>query len=233
MFAMRYDAIRHSIERKMKMKKILWIPLLALLALSLSACALNNDFAVFERALDRGIQTADQLDRIDAQDLSETGVNGLSAVIEDEIVQMAFESFAVLPIVEDIRALHQSIRVMHAEIVLIREDNRVQREELRATIEAFREAGLRLSEEDKAVLNGYVEELRTIRDSLIETNGTAFQKMKSLRGQYRLENAETIKSTLQEVLELLEGRKGQFERVGEIIAAVQAMAQTYEIPATE
>lgn len=215
------------------MKKILMFSLLTLFVLSASACALGNDFAVFERTLDRGIETADQLDRIDAQDLSETNVTGLDAAFEDEISELAYTELAVPAIVAEIRALHQSIRVAHAEIVLIREDNRVQREELRTAIAAYREAGGTLSEEDKELLKAYVAELRTIREALIGTNGEAFQKMKSLRGQYRLENAETIKATLTEVLELLESRKAQFERVGEIIAAVQAMADAYELPATE
>lgn len=221
------------LERMKYMKKMFLIPLLTILTLSLTACALINDFAVFERTLDRGIQTADQLDRIDAQDLSESGVNGLDFAIEDEILQMAFDSFAVLPIVGEIRALHQSIRVTHAEIVLIREDNRVQREELRVAIEAFREAGFRLTEEDKAILKTYVEELQLRRGGLIATNGEAFRKMKSLRGQYRLENAETIQTTLEEVLGLLEGRKAHFVRIGEIIAAVHTMAQSYEVNASE
>jgi hypothetical protein len=217
----------------MTMKKILMFSILTLFVLSVSACALSNDFAVFERTLDRGIETADQLDKIDAQDLSETNVTGLDMAFEDEISELAYTELAVPAIVTEIRALHQSIRVAHAEVVLIREDNRVQREELRTAIAAFREAGGTLSEEDKEILKAYVEELRTIRAALIETNGEAFQKMKSLRDQYRLENAETIKATLTEVLELLESRKAQFERVGEIIAAVQAMAEFQTAPTTD
>lgn len=217
------------------MKKAILIPMMmALVVFGLSACALTNDFAVFERTLDRGIETADQLDKIAAEDLSETNVTGLDFVVEDEIVQLSYqEELAVPQIVQDIRALHQAIRVAHAEIVLIREDNRIAREELRAAIELFRESDMTLSEEDKATLKAYVDELRSIRDALVETNGEAFQKMKSLRGQYRLENAEMIQTTLQEVLGLLESRKAHFERVGEIIAAVQAMAELQTSPTTD
>lgn len=226
---------QNKIERMMNMKKAILIPMMmALVVFGLSACALTNDFAVFERTLDRGIETADQLDKIAAEDLSETNVTGLDFVVEDEIVQLSYqEELAVPQIVQDIRALHQAIRVAHAEIVLIREDNRIAREELRAAIELFRESDMTLSEEDKATLKAYVDELRSIRDALVETNGEAFQKMKSLRGQYRLENAEMIQTTLQEVLGLLESRKAHFERVGEIIAAVQAMAELQTSPTTD
>ena len=116
------------------MKKILMFSILTLFVLSVSACALSNDFAVFERTLDRGIETADQLDKIDAQDLSETNVTGLDMAFEDEISELAYVELAVPAIVTEIRALHQSIRVTHAEIVLIREDNRVQREDRKSVV---------------------------------------------------------------------------------------------------
>jgi hypothetical protein len=213
------------------MKKWFLIPALTLLlGFTLIGCSLTSDFAAFERAIDRNIEVADGLDRVAAEDLAESNVAPLAAEQATEIVTLANR----VPLdardqIAAIRTLHNKIRVTHAEIVLIREDNRIAREELRTSIQAFKDGSFTLTEADRLILDAYVEELKTIRDALIETNGEAFQMMKSLRGKYNLQNLDLVEDTLTDVDAMLLARKTQFERVGEIIAAVTAMADTYEV----
>jgi hypothetical protein len=45
------------------------------------------------------------------------------------------------------------------------------------------------------ILDTYVEELKTICDSLIETNGEAFQMMKSLPGKYNLQSLDIVENS--------------------------------------
>jgi hypothetical protein len=213
------------------MKKWFLIPAMTLLlGFTLIGCSLTSDFAAFERAIDRNIEVADGLDRVAAEDLAESNVAPLAAEQATEIVTLANRvDLDARDQIAAIRVLHNSIRVTHAEIVLIREDNRIAREELRTSIQAFKDGSFTLTEADRLILDAYVEELKTIRDALIETNGDAFQLMKGLRGKYNLQNLDLVETTLTDVEALLLARKAQFERVGEIIAAVTAMADTYEV----
>ena len=213
------------------MKKWFLIPALTLfLGFALIGCSLTSDFAAFERAIDRNIEVADGLDRVAAEDLAESNVAPLSTLQTTEIVTLANRvQLDARDQIAAIRTLHNKIRVTHAEIVLIREDNRIAREELRTSIQAFKDGSFTLTEADRLILDAYVEELKTIRDALIETNGEAFQMMKSLRGKYNLQNLDLVETTLTDVDAMLLARKTQFERVGEIIAAVTAMADTYEV----
>jgi hypothetical protein len=213
------------------MKKWFLIPALTLfLGFALIGCSLTSDFAAFERAIDRNIEVADGLDRVAAEDLAESNVAPLSTLQTTEIVTLANRvKLDARDQIAAIRTLHNKIRVTHAEIVLIREDNRIAREELRTSIQAFKDGSFTLTEADRLILDAYVEELKTIRDALIETNGEAFQMMKSLRGKYNLQNLDLVETTLTDVDAMLLARKTQFERVGEIIAAVTAMADTYEV----
>jgi translation elongation factor EF-4 len=213
------------------MKKWFLIPAMTLLlGFTLIGCSLTSDFAAFERAIDRNIEVADGLDRVAAEDLAESNVAPLAAEQATEIVTLANRvDLDARDQIAAIRTLHNSIRVTHAEIVLIREDNRIAREELRTSIQAFKDGSFTLTEADRLILDAYVEELKTIRDALIETNGDAFQLMKGLRGKYNLQNLDLVETTLTDVEALLLARKAQFERVGEIIAAVTAMADTYEV----
>jgi hypothetical protein len=213
------------------MKKWFLIPALTLfLGFALIGCSLTSDFAAFERAIDRNIEVADGLDRVAAEDLAESNVAPLSTLQTTEIVTLANRvQLDARDQIAAIRTLHNKIRVTHAEIVLIREDNRIAREELRTSIQAFKDGSFTLTEADRLILDAYVEELKTIRDALIETNGEAFQMMKSLRGKYNLQNLDLVEDTLTDVDAMLLARKTQFERVGEIIAAVTAMADTYEV----
>jgi translation elongation factor EF-4 len=213
------------------MKKWFLIPAMTLLlGFTLIGCSLTSGFAAFERAIDRNIEVADGLDRVAAEDLAESNVAPLAAEQATEIVTLANRvDLDARDQIAAIRTLHNSIRVTHAEIVLIREDNRIAREELRTSIQAFKDGSFTLTEADRLILDAYVEELKTIRDALIETNGDAFQLMKGLRGKYNLQNLDLVETTLTDVEALLLARKAQFERVGEIIAAVTAMADTYEV----
>ncbi len=198
------------------------------LGFALIGCSITNDFTAFERAIDRNIEVADGLDRIAAEDLAETNLTPLDASSTFEVVTLSNRvTLDARDQIAAIRALHQAIRVTHAEIVLIREDNRIAREELRVSIQTFKANNLTLSEADRATLDAYVAELKTIREALIETNGDAFQMMKGLRGKYNLQNIDLVETTLNDVSAILIARKAQFQRVSEIIVAVQAIAETY------
>jgi len=204
------------------MKKILSTVLcavvIAAICVTMAACS-GDSFYQLERALRNINDTSDSMDEVANEDLQpitssfsiESDIVMLSneiAVAEDEMTKTEKVS-AILTLHDEIKAYTETIKSGKEELM-------ASIQEIKDIVKNLKAQGYKLTEEDRASLKTYIDELKEINETLKGTIGKAYKRMYDLRGHYNLANADTIYTTFTEVKEVLNTRIQKLDRLNEI-----------------
>ena len=204
--------------------KRLMIPLLTLFAgTALLACTALDGLPSFLTAASRTVEAAESLDDVADSDLVDSRATDLDVALPLSFELLEGDSLSPSEKIALLRSLRQEIRATHASILLKRAEVRTAFTDLKTAVQAFREAGLVLTEEQKTRLGQLREELSAISADLRSSVGQAYRKMADLRGKYTIENLDLLLSVHREVAAELAMRLEKLDRIGEILAEVTLM----------
>lgn len=211
------------------MKKILTIvavvTIVAVMSMILAGC--NGDgLNKLSREFRSAVSTAQSVDDVDSKDLKPMQNDLLT---NTDMVLLSSEGTTETD--TDINklsltlAIHDEIKAKTERINLKREELKTEVEEIKVLIEAFKRLNIELTEEEKALVDEYIAELKEINLTLRETIGKAYKRMYDLRGQYKLSNIDTIHTTFTEVNEVLAVREENVDRLVEIADEVRELLE--------
>ena len=204
--------------------------LLVFLAIfALTGCSATDGLWRLEREFKLNIQTGDTLDDVADTDLAEGSLDDLSTLIDTGCVALLSESLELTPAqkIAEIEILHEAITSTHLSIVETRNSNKITFQSFKSSVADFRENDFSLSSDDKEQVQLWISELKELKLTLQDTIGKAFAQMRSLRGNYNLDNLDLILSTYQEVDEVLKTRLEAMMRIGEILGLAHDMIGAY------
>ncbi len=125
--------------------------------------------------------------------------------------------------IDMVMSLRDSIRAKQVEIdetkTIIREDLVT----LKAAVKQFKDLGLTLSDEEKAAVAAYGDELDGIKVELKATVGLVYKQIVELRGRYTLENLDTILETYLTADDAMSVRVNGVTRIAAIIDEVNTL----------
>jgi len=210
-------------------KTFLSISIIALSGIVMLGCASSDGLTLFERNVASNIEVTDNLDNVDASDLSESTLGDLSFLESIQLVQTLTLSENPTPLekIQEIRSLHQQIIEAHDDVTSTVSANKVAYETLKSNIDLFRSNDLILSEGDRIVIDNWKAELQEIKLSLQATIGQVYAQMRDLRGTYTLANLDHILETYNEVLSVIQARLTSITRIGEIVTDANQLLSTY------
>lgn len=215
------------------MKNILKISsiftLLLLTTFVMLGCSGTSYLSAFERVLSSSIETSNTLDEVAETDLSDATVENLSILEQDlNVMQLEYSGMSTYEKITAIRALHESIVETHFDLIDIRNQLRIQFEDMKLILKELRDSEVELSETDQAQLDLWVSELGTIKLSFQATIGLAYAPLRDLRGKYSLENIDLIYTTYEDVLGVLQTREELANRISSIMNEAATLFETYQ-----
>ncbi len=116
---------------------------------------------------------------------------------------------------------------LHEQLVSERELLRSHFRDIKDNVTTLKEMSFVLLDDDKTMIRGYIESLRTIKTNLIETKGDAYQRIYDLRGTYTRENLPDIIVVYQEVIEVLNYRLDMFGQAIEQLEDINIILLDY------
>jgi len=211
-------------------KLVMSFLLVFLTIVALTGCSATDGLWRLEREFKLNIQTGDTLDDVADTDLAEGSLDDLSILCDSSIVALLSESPELTPAqkIAEIRILHAAIASTHLSIVETRNSNKITFQSFKSSVADFRDNKFSLSNDDKEQVQLWISELKELKLTLQDTIGKAFAQMRSLRGNYNLDNLDMILSTYQEVDEVLKTRLEAVTRIGEILGLANDMIDAYE-----
>ena len=230
-------------DRKMKKKiKVIFTVVLSVALISVLASCNMSDFARLTSEFKSLLETLNSLDEVALEDINAMDPNDLSLTFDiyGDLL-LGAESLNGPPFSEENHpglgqgALQKAEKV--ANILILREQIRTRTQnlkaintELRAEIATLRDLvreldkeNFEISEEERAILREYIDELKDIRGNLNQTIGKAYKRMNNLRGKYNINNIDHIESEFQGVNAVLQVREDNLERIKAIIEDLKEM----------
>ena len=209
-------------------RKIALLLMVGLIGFAFIGCGENSELWDLQVALNQGIQDINTLDAVDEADLSEQDIEAVGLeMTETSVIELSVtlleEPLTIQEKIDLIQATHTNIKTIQLDINTKKAELKIAVEALKVDIQAFRNGDETLSDEDKALIKAYIEEILTIREALKATIGQAYRKMADLRGQYRLANVDLILTTFQDVEEVLQLRLAKITRLLEIVSSLDEL----------
>ncbi|MCK4551821.1 MAG: hypothetical protein KAU02_02805 [Tenericutes bacterium] len=106
---------------------------------------------------------------------------------------------------------------LRLEIISIHETLVIEREliynnymSIKDSVSSLKELNFIVLEDDTEVIRSRIQNIKSIREEVLETKGEAYQRIYDLRGTYTRDNLESIIVVYQEVIEVLEYRLEAF-----------------------
>jgi len=208
------------------MKKYSLIALMVLSALLLVGCTANDALGRFERSASSTIETTTDLDQSSALDINEQEVNAMESSTSYLLSSVTLE-LTVQEKIEYARSLYTSIALLHANNIILHEGNKADFASLKTSIQAFRDLGATLSEEDKALVISEREAVVASRTAVLETKGDIRMLLIELQGKFNLENIDLIIENFEEIQAILTIRNTHLLLVQEKLSSVQLIVDTY------
>jgi uncharacterized protein YcfL len=208
------------------MKKYSLIALLVLSALLLVGCTANDALGRFERSASSTIETTTDLDQSSSLDINEQEVNAIESSTSYLLSSVTLE-LTVQEKIEYARSLYTSIALLHANNIILHEGNKADFATLKTSIQAFRDLGATLSEEDKALIISEREAVVASRTAVLETKGDIRMLLIELQGKFNLENIDLIIENFEEIHAILTIRNTHLLLVQEKLSSVQSIVDTY------
>ena len=111
---------------------------------------------------------------------------------------------------------------LRLEIISIHETLVIEREliynnymSIKTSVSSLKELNFIVLEDDTEIIRSKIQNIRSIKEEILETEGDAYQRIYDLRGTYTRDNLESIIVVYQEVLEALDDRLEAF-RLGNV-----------------
>ncbi len=202
----------------MKTQKLIATMTFITFAALLASCA-TSALDVLTRKIDANNTTVESMDN--AQEETETFDAAAAVITPLSLVQE--DTLTVGEKIDMVMSLRDSIRAKQVEIdetkTIIREDLVT----LKAAVQQFKDLGLTLSDEEKAAVAAYGDELDGIKVELKATVGLVYKQIVELRGRYTLENLDTILETYLTADDAMSVRVNGVTRIAAIIDEVNTL----------
>ena len=194
----------------MKLKKILLVAILALFTLVAAVgCDAQDLF------LNQVIRETSNLDSTTEAYASKTiteadgGVTALSlSYNEPTIITLSDDSNDFVRF-NDLRL---ELIDLHDQLINVRESIKTKFNSIRTSASTLKEINYVILDDDKTIIKDKISVLKDIKSDLIETRGTAYQRIYDLRGTYTRENLSNIITVFEEVIEVLNYRLELFNQ---------------------
>ncbi len=194
----------------MKLKKILLVAILALFTLVAAVgCDAQDLF------LNQVIRETSNLDSTTEAYASKTiteadgGVTALSlSYNEPTIITLSDDSNDFVRL-NDLRL---ELIDLHDQLINVRESIKTKFNSIRTSASTLKEINYVILDDDKTIIKDKISVLKDIKSDLIETRGTAYQRIYDLRGTYTRENLSNIITVFEEVIEVLNYRLELFNQ---------------------
>lgn len=108
--------------------------------------------------------------------------------------------------------LSKQIIDLHSQILLTRTDFIALRIQIKDAVDYIKTNQIMLLDDNKASIQTSIQNLKDLRQNLLDTKGQAYQKIVDLRGTYSSENLPEINQTYLDVIPVLEGRLNMFQQ---------------------
>lgn len=213
------------------MKKLLTITvcvaLIGILTVAFTACNMDC-LSKLSKAFDSAQEAVESTDDVDKTEFienelltSENDVIMLSTeqVVEEDDLTRYEKVEQALEIFDEIKLKSVSISDKKAEL-------KEQIIDIKAVVKELREKDAELTEEEKALMESYINEIKTIANTLRDTVGDAYKRLHDLRGQYNLGNIDNIVTTFNEVNAVLDTRIECADRLSEVAQDVEEILET-------
>lgn len=193
----------------------------------------SNTFTRLTRALNQTAETTQNLDTIANEDLTENTVSDLSQSYQNtaflpinmststlsmnlsfgEIGVVQLSSTNTIDKISNILNTREELKNKQVHMNQIREDIKIKIENIKSNIKAYSKQDNKLSEEENSIIDSYIDEILEIKATLEGTIGEVYPRIKELRGKYKLENIDLINNTYNEVLDVVNIRVQNFDRL--------------------
>ncbi len=210
------------------MKHMSLIVLLVLSAIFLVGCTASDALSQFERSASATIEVTTNLDASSSLDISEQQVNAISSSTSYLLSNTALD-LTVQEKIAYVRSLYSAIRLLHANNIILHEDNKASFAALKTSIQTFRDLELTLSDEDQISISNDRAEVVASRTIVLETKGDIRALLLDLQGKYNLENIDLVIQSFEEIQVILTLRSTHLLLVQEKIESVQMIVDTYFI----
>jgi len=189
-------------------------------------CTADDVLGRFERSASSTIETTTDLDQSSSLDINEQEVNAIKSSSSYLLSSVTLE-LTVSEKIEYARSLYTSIALLHADNIILHEGNKASFTALKTSIQAFRDLGATLSEEDKALIISEREVVVASRTAVLETKGDIRMLLLELQGKFNLENIDLIIENFEEIQSILTIRNTHLLLVQEKLSSVQSIVDTY------
>ncbi|MGD9909624.1 MAG: hypothetical protein AB7U79_03345 [Candidatus Izemoplasmatales bacterium] len=214
---------------KSVMKKTVFVGLLFVLGLVLIGCSSNDSLTNLNSTMVSVVSSTNNIDDVSSEDLSEQNVTILSMSFDNITTNLSFEpGLSNLEKVALIRALHLSIVTHQLNINDNRDQIILKLETLKTIIDGLKEQGITLSDEDKLIVDNWIQRLKEIKVSLQATIGEAYAQMRDLRGLYDIDHLEQIYDTYLQVDDVLSTRETLVIEINTIMNNAIILLQSYQ-----
>lgn len=209
---------------------IICVAIIGTMSIALVGCGDNQTFNSLSRAFNAVAETSTSIDNVDNNDLKSIGTNFM---VENE--ELCLSTAYMLAAgehttkVQEALALHEAIKAKTELIETGKSELKAKIDEIKDMIQALKAAGATVTEEEKVLIKAYIEEIKTINETLKGTIGKAYKRMYDLRGQYTLANVDNVITTFTEVDEVLGVRITNLDRLNEIADEVKVLLESKSV----
>lgn len=123
--------------------------------------------------------------------------------------------------------LRLEIIQLHEQLISERESIRAYAESIRASVSTLREQNYVLLEDDRAQIRSDIDQLKALRQTVMDTAGQAYQRIYDLRGSYTRENLPEINQVFTEVIDVLNIRLQAFQSANLLLANIDQILMDY------
>ena len=219
------------------MKKILMITvsiiLIAAIAGVIAGCSLTDELAQLKRAVSDTLEASESLDEASPSDLNTSGLT-----LEDISSEDVMLSAVPLYFTDEVRdasllekigfAIDYLDEVKNKQIQLEADvaEIRTQFNIFKENVKNLRAEKLKLSEEEKDVLSGYIGEVKELKDAILGTIGMVYVKIKEARQNFGEQGIDGALNNLSIASNNMTIRVDSADRICEIITSVNDMLQS-------
>lgn len=202
---------------------ILSVAIITTMAIIFTGCT-NDSLYKLTREFNNISDTAASMDSVDKAD-----INTVSLSIESNDVMMTLEysldaeTLTLIDKVDAVRGLYDLISEKTDNIEAMKTDLKAEVTVIKSLIKDLRSQNAVLTDDERAIIDAYITEIRTISVTLSDTIGKAYLRMHELKGSYTLGNIDTVLTTFTEVNDVLQIRVDSLVRLGEIAEEINIM----------
>lgn len=184
---------------------VLLIFVVALVPFTLTACSDGALLNKLERAYNKAAEKMDKLDNLSSEDLSVSQIEAIQTSLSAQTADITnMSSGGLLASAADATKLQQIISIMNGllskqrAIDISKAEIKMLVNPIKESIKLMKDKDYKLTDEDKDILRGYIDEIKAATGDINGTIGKVYLKINGLKGKYNLQNIDMILQTFQE-----------------------------------